>query len=715
MKRAELVALWVAIGLLIITAILGIAVFQYETICFWAAALAAAGQTLLAFLAWWGLKLARQQRAMVDEVTTKSKFTPLAPLGSFYMSYADDTAPVQAPVPEVEPEDITSLDTGFQRVIIGLCALAFFALAAIIGYMVWRDFSAVLPGKPIIISPHLIDPGAVVAAVFTFLAYLLMASFSRVDRRTEGCGEAANGLVILGIPGAAALLVGIIAGWADTPYATQSAAIFIAIVLALQGLELLVNSLRSMGSIDELEQTGVDLQQMPLIPMISSGWIIGLRVLMAESVGMTRHGASAPGIMARLLPRVLLAGVILLLVLSTFRVVPTGDVGIREHLGVTTASDLAHPLPSGLHVMWPWPIDQLSLVPTEKIHSVVVGTEVARKTNLGQSAFSFWSSHASKPGHEFLTGDVNNGNSPSYIFVHVQTATASPAERVRISAASQLLDGFVAAWWRVKDPGLFFNNVSSSKIIEYGGSAGLGSTPHLRPMDEVLIHQILLEAISRVFARHSLHQILESETPTVILQIKAYMQKRLDEMKSGIEIVDVDIKDLHPPKGIGGYRSPRTGKLIPGPAQAFEEVVSAREHKHSMIQAAKMIAFDDTQNALGIAQALVSEAQAHAATVVNGEKGSAAALLAQSGAFAKAGSSARTWQFYKVLASVFPRISKVVLGPGVTPPRIWQLGHTHAQISIAPPTAPGDVNSGLNAPNMAGGPGQEPGQAPGQP
>jgi hypothetical protein len=179
--------------------------------------------------------------------------------------------------------------------------------------MVWTQFAAVMPGTPIVISPHPIDPGAVVAAIFALLTYLLLASFSRVDRRTEGFGEAANGIVILGIPGAGALLIAVIAAWADTYYATQSAAIFIAAVLALQGLELLINSLRSMGSIDELEQTGIDLQQMPLVPLISSGWIVGLRVLMSESVGMTQQDSSWIRVLGRLLPRVFVAGVVFLM------------------------------------------------------------------------------------------------------------------------------------------------------------------------------------------------------------------------------------------------------------------------------------------------------------------------------------------------------------------------------------------------------------------
>ena len=83
--------------MLLITAILFIAVAKYGAVCLWAGALAAAAQTILAALVWWGLRLARQQVALIDEAQAAARFTPLAPLGTFHMSYADDAAQMAAP------------------------------------------------------------------------------------------------------------------------------------------------------------------------------------------------------------------------------------------------------------------------------------------------------------------------------------------------------------------------------------------------------------------------------------------------------------------------------------------------------------------------------------------------------------------------------------------------------------------------------------------
>jgi regulator of protease activity HflC (stomatin/prohibitin superfamily) len=673
-------------GMLAITAVLAIATFKYGAVCFWAAMFAALGQTVLAALAWWGLRLARQQAALVDEAEAEAnvKFTPLAPLGSFHMSYSDETAAATATAAPaaVEPEDITTLDTGFQRVIVGLTSLGFLVLAGIIAFLVYRDFAAVSPGHPIVISPVPVDPGAVVAAGTALLIYILLIPFSRPRPDTEGLIDASNSIVILGIPGAVVLLAAVIAVWAKVEYASQTAAIFIAAVLLLQAFELGLNSIRSHGGIVELDQAGVDLQQLPLVPMLSSGWIVGIRVLVAESIGMASSGTTVVAIFSRLIPRVIIAALIFVVFLSTMHVVPTGDVGILQHLGVTTKADLANPLQPGLHILWPWPIDKLQYEPTDKVNLVVVGSEERNKNAIGPNAFSFWSQHISIPDQEFLTGDVNPDGSP----------------------ASQLMDGFVAAWWRVKNPGEFFDNVSTSNIIEVGGLTGSGTALHLRRMDSALIHQVLLYAVTRVFAQNTLKQIMETGVGPVSQQIKQVMQATLDKMKSGVVILSVEIKDIHPPAG--PTQNTAQGKLL-GPAEAFENVVAQREVEEQLVDLAQTQAYADVSQAKGYAKSTLLSANGYATKVVNLEEGRAKALTVQSDAFAKAGPAAMAWEFYQALGKMFSRVNKVVLGPNVTPPEIWQIGHqSGGQMFIPPPAGPsGGVGSGggPNGPGSASG------------
>ena len=46
---------------------------------------------------------------------------------------------------------------------------------------------------------------------------------------------------------------------------------------------------RNYSSIEELDQEAIDLQATPLTPMLTSVWLYGLRLLFAQSVGISTH------------------------------------------------------------------------------------------------------------------------------------------------------------------------------------------------------------------------------------------------------------------------------------------------------------------------------------------------------------------------------------------------------------------------------------------
>lgn len=670
MKRAEIVAFWAWIALLAVAVFLGIGAIKYGPVCFWAGTLAALGQALLAALAWWGLRLARQQAALIEEATAPKHLTPVAPLGTFHMSYSDDaTIPTPVEKPATEPDEILSLDTGFQRVIVGLCGFAFLVLAAITAWLVYRDFAAVGPGHPIVISPVPIDPGAVVAVGASLLVYLILISATKITRETEGYLEATNGIVLLGIPGIVVVTAGVLAAWANTAYASQAASIIVVLILALQALELLINSIGSHSGMDEMDQDMSGLQQLPLVPLLTSGWITGLKLLLSDVLGIGAIRRDEPGHLSRLLPRAVIAAVVVVVVMSTLHVVPTGDVAIREHLGVTTAAEINHPLKPGLHVMWPWPIDRLELIPTDQVKVITVGTEQAHHSTLGPNAFSFWTEHHSIPDRELLTGDVNQKG----------------------HAAPQLMDGWFSAWWRVQNASEFFRNVSDTRIVAVGGATGTGTKREWSSMYDALVQQVLLEAITSTFARHSFHQLRAKENGLVALQIKKYMQNELNSMQTGIEILDLSIKDLHPPAGQGSVMTAQGKEL--GPAAAYEAVVSAREQMETLIDNATATATNDILLAQGHAASVLSDAGAYATDLVSVQQGKAKALRARSDAFAENAGAASSWDFFQSLKGIFNGVNKVVLGPDVRPPQIWQI--TRNAASGPPPAVPTQITGGV--------------------
>ena len=70
-----------------------------------------------------------------------------------------------------------------------------------------------------------------------------------------------------------------------------------------KGLELLVNAMRSYSGIEELDQDAVDLQALPLVPMLSSVWLNGLKMLFAQSFGLAQGDGGERGVISRMMPR----------------------------------------------------------------------------------------------------------------------------------------------------------------------------------------------------------------------------------------------------------------------------------------------------------------------------------------------------------------------------------------------------------------------------
>ncbi len=156
------------------------------------------------------------------------------------------------------------------------------------------------PDKPFPIAGGLDKPifvdelGLVIglgAAGICVVLYLL----TRVRRETVSFGEAVNSNFSLGVGGFVCLGVAAVQGYFKVPYASETAAAVMVGLLVLQGLELLVNAMKSYSAIEELDQEAVDLQALPLVPMLGSVWLNGLKNLFACRVLVWREKAEGAG------------------------------------------------------------------------------------------------------------------------------------------------------------------------------------------------------------------------------------------------------------------------------------------------------------------------------------------------------------------------------------------------------------------------------------
>jgi len=331
MKRSELLA-WIAlVGLLLIAGILLAGGVMYNANFFWAGACLALGQAFVVALAVWGLRLANQ-RAELEEIAPIDTSTT----STFRMSYDD---PVQAARRDnVGGGETKTLDTSFQRLVVALFAIVLLGFASLIGYLVYRSFNwhgfhsdQAFPIAGAFDKPMLLDELALLMILASAGIYALLYWNTRITRETYGTGEAASSNFTLGLPAAISLAAAGILAYFRVQYVSEFAASITAALLALQGLELFLNSIRSYSAIEELDQPAIDLQALPLVPMLFSVWLNGVKILFTQSLGLSRDGQQ--GVIGRLMPRTIVATIVIAIIVSCFRTVPPGQIAIIERFG----------------------------------------------------------------------------------------------------------------------------------------------------------------------------------------------------------------------------------------------------------------------------------------------------------------------------------------------------------------------------------------------
>lgn len=594
LKRAETLA-WASLGALLTVALILLAGGLRDLFtAYWAGMMLALGQAIAVGLAAWGLMLARQSSELGDPSLPRVTETPAS---TFRMSMGDDLPAAKTDT----PGDVRTLDTGFQRLLVGLSGVVLVGLGALTSWLVYRvyQWSALNPDQKVPVAgtyeaPKLgLDELGLVIGLGAAGIYGVFWWLTRVRRDTEGYAEAVSSGFTLGIGGMVALAGAALLGFFRVSGASELAAGIIAALMMLQGLELLVNCMRSYSNVEEFDQEAVDLQALPLVPMLGSVWLSGLKMLFAQSVGLSAKDQREAGVFARMMPRALAAMAIIAIGVSCIRVVQPGEVAILERLGYAPIDETTNRLKPeailgpGMHLTLPWPIDELVSVPTDNLQLTDVGAELHAPKEWKNVDFQFWTIRATATDEEeeenqFLTGDPGR----------------------------QMLETYVQVRWRVKDPALFYMALSHSEFYEKKAE-----NTRVVPIYEAIIQHCTTYAVTRTFAIHSFEDILIKARGEAENHCKRILQEKLDSIGSGIDIVNCTIKDLHPPYWRAEREDPTAPEIAGtrrsrGPAGAFEFVINARQYWEMQTRMAEAEKNARIVQAKGVADATIATAQA---------------------------------------------------------------------------------------------------------
>jgi len=190
------------------------------------------------------------------------------------------------------------------------------------------------------------------------------------------------------------------------------------------------------------------------------------------------------------------------------------EVGIREQAIIERFGrplSLKEPVESGLHLKLPWPFDRIQKVKVTPIKELNIGNITDRQT----SALIWTRKHGTE--EPFLSGD-NNFFYP-YIVLH----------------------------YRVKN---IFNYLYEN------------TDP------ETLLNEIAHRIVTIIFAKEEFYNIAATSRKGLEKEIYTRLQEEMDTLESGIELLAVSLKDIHPPISI---------------ADSFERVIAGHQEKQRII------------------------------------------------------------------------------------------------------------------------------------
>ncbi len=242
------------------------------------------------------------------------------------------------------------------------------------------------------------------------------------------------------------------------------------------------------------------------------------------------------GISAALLSPLVL-GVVSLFLLSCLTVIGPAQEGIRERWGRVV--NWGEPLGPGLHLHFPAPLERIRKVESRNIRRMEIGS-------------------VADPGAVALLWTRRHGDEEAFL-----------------SAENNFFHPYLAIHYRVRD------------IFDYRYS--------IRDPEE-LLENAANRLLTRLFSTRLFIDIVTVYREEMEETVLETLQGQLEELGSGLELVSVNTKDIHPPVEV---------------AESYERVIAAMQEKQNRINRALAYSSSSIPEARGWAARTVFEAEAY--------------------------------------------------------------------------------------------------------
>ncbi|MBN1568664.1 MAG: FtsH protease activity modulator HflK [Acidobacteria bacterium] len=256
-------------------------------------------------------------------------------------------------------------------------------------------------------------------------------------------------------------------------------------------------------------------------------------------------------------------------------------------------------LQPGFYFKFPWPVDKVRIEKTKQIRELFLGN-VSREE---QKPLVWGVSHGEEI--HFISGDNNFFN--PYIIIH----------------------------YRIKDLYKYYYNIDN-------------------PRD--LLENIAYKILQDIFTTKSFYQIAITSRKEVEPLVEKALQNELDGIDTGIDVVGVNIKDIHPPTTI---------------SDAFEGVIASYQRKMEIINLAHKYQNEVIPSSRGEAYNNVSNANAYVQEEVLKSEGAAISFQSKLQSYRNNKSIIKKVLYFNHIVSVLKQKNKVLIDPKAGEPDLY--------------------------------------------
>ncbi len=310
----------------------------------------------------------------------------------------------------------------------------------------------------------------------------------------------------------------------------------------------------------------------------------------------------------RIAPRALIVLIGFTYASTSFFTVSINEKAVVERFGRPTSTETS--VGPGVHVKLPWPIDRVKIMQTAYVEQLHIG-------NIGdtrQRALLWTRRHGTE--EPFLSGD-NNFFYP-YIVVHY-----------RIKNVFHYL-------YKHTDPQRLLNEVG---------------------------HRI----VTGLFVRERFYSIATTHRRKLEQELFVRLQKSLDNLESGIEVLSVNFKDIHPPMSV---------------ADSFERVIAGYQQKQEIINQATGYKNKVLPKTRGQAGVMIEEARGYINDREKRAEGEATRFSISLPASETEKQLTMSRRHLQTMQDILKNKTKVLVDPAVRDPEIWIGFENIAPLSI---------------------------------